>query len=249
MKKVLQSLKPKRGVAHVLHIGFNVVLPVLIYVFIRIDIVPLALALVIMSKWRMFAVKPRHWPANIRANGVDLLVGVAIVIFMANSGTQLWQVIWAGVYALWLLFIKPRSDVISVSIQALIGQFAGLSALLLAFGDASLAWLVLGVWAIAYVAARHFLTSFDEPLSRMFAHIWAFYAAALAWILGHWLLFYGSIAQLTLLLTITGFGLATLYYLDETDKLSAFYRRQILFIVITVISIVILLADWQDKTI
>lgn len=249
MKKVLKSLKPKRGVAHVLHIGFNVILPVLIYVFIRIDIVPLALALVIMSKWRMFAVKPRHWPANIRANGVDLLVGVAIVIFMANSGTQLWQVIWAGIYALWLLFIKPRSDVISVSLQALIGQFAGLSALLLAFGDASLVWLVLGVWAIAYVSARHYLTSFDEPLSRMFAHIWAFYAAALAWILGHWLLFYGSIAQLTLLLTITGFGLATLYYLDETDKLSAFYRRQILFIVITVIAIVILLADWQDKTI
>jgi hypothetical protein len=249
MKKVLKSLKPKRGVAHVLHIGLNVILPVLIYVFIRIDIVPLALALVVMSKWRMFAVKPRHWPANIRANGIDLLVGVAVVIFMANSGTQMWQVIWAAVYAIWLLFVKPRSDVLSVSAQALIGQFAGLTALLLAFGEVSTLWLVLGVWVIAYITARHFLTSFDEPLSRLFSHLWAFYSASLAWVLSHWLLFYGSIAQLTLLLTIVGFGLATLYYLDETDKLSAFYRRQVLFIMITVITIVILLADWQDKTI
>jgi len=249
MKQVIKKLKPKKGVAHVLHIGFNIVLPALIYIFIRIDIVPLALALVLMSKWRMFAVKPRHWPANIRANGIDLLVGVSIVIFMANSGTQLWQLIWAGVYALWLLFIKPRSDVISVSAQALIGQFAGLTALLLSFGGAPSVWLVVGVWAIAYVSARHFLTSFDEPLSRLFAHIWAFNEAALAWILTHWLLFYGAIAQLTLLISIIGFSLATLYYLDETDKLSAFYRRQIIFIMLTIVTIVILLADWQDKTI
>lgn len=249
MKRVIKKLKPKKGVAHVLHIGFNLIMPALMYVFIRIDIVPLALTLVLMSKWRMFAVKPRHWPANIRANGIDLLVGVAVVIFMANSGTQMWQLIWAGLYALWLLFVKPRSDVISVSAQALIGQFAGLTALLLAFGGAQAFWLVLGVWAITYVAARHFLTSFDEPLSRLFAHLWSFNCAALTWLLSHWLLFYGAIAQLTLLISIIGFGLATLYYLDETDKLSAFYRRQILFIMLTIVTIVILLADWQDKTI
>lgn len=249
MKQALNKLKPKKGVAHVLHLGFNTILPILIYIFIRIEIVPIALALVILSKWRMFAVKPRHWPANIRANGVDLMVGLAIVIFMANSGTQMWQVIWAGLYAVWLLLIKPRSDVVSVSFQALIGQFAGLSALLLAFGEASALWLVLGVWVIAYTTARHFLTSFDESLSRLFAHLWGFNAAALTWVLSHWMLFYGPIAQLTLLLSIIGFSLATLYYLDETDKLSAFYRRQILFIMVMVVTIVILLADWQDKTI
>jgi hypothetical protein len=249
MKQVLTRLKPKKGVAHVLHIGFNLLLPVLIYVLIRIDIVPIAFLLVIISKWRMFAVKPRHWPANIRANGIDLLVGLAIVVFMVNSGTQLWQVIWTLLYAFWLLAVKPRSDVISVSAQALIGQFAGYTALFLALGDAPAAVLVVGSWAIAYITARHFLTSFDEPLSRLFANIWAFTAASLVWVLSHWLLFYGPIAQPTLLMSIIGFSLATLYYLDETDRLSVFYRRQILFIMLTVVTIVILLADWQDKTI
>ncbi len=248
MKQVLSKLKPKKGVAHVLHIGFNVLLPALLYIFVRIELVPIALALVIVSKWRMFAVKPRHWPANIRANGVDLMVGLSIVIFMSNSGTQLWQVIWTLLYLLWLLFVKPRSDVISVSLQALIGQFAGLTALFLAFGEAATFWLVLGAWAVTYAAARHFMTSFDEPMTRLFSHIWAYFAASLTWVLAHWLLFYGPIAQPTLLLSIIGFSLATLYYLDETDKLSVFYRRQILFIMLTIVTIVILLADWQDKT-
>lgn len=249
MRQLLNKIKPKKGVAHVLHIGFNLLLATLVYIFVRIDIVPIAFLLVILSKWRMFAVKPRHWAANIRANGVDLMVGISVVIFMTNSGTQMWQLIWALLYVVWLTLIKPRSDVLSVSAQALIGQLAALTALFVAFGDVASVWLVLGVWTICYAAARHFLTSFDEPYARMFAHIWAYFSAALMWVLSHWLLFYGPIAQLTILLGVIGFSLATLYYLDETDKLSTFYRRQILFIMLTVITIVILLADWQDKTI
>lgn len=249
MKQALNRLKPKKGVAHVLHIGFNLILPLLMYVFVRIDIVGLALLLVLISKWRMFAVKPRHWLANIRANGVDLLVGISVVIFMSNSGTQLWQIVWALAYVGWLLAIKPRADVISVSLQALIGQFAGLTALYLAFGGTATGWLVLGAWVVSFIAARHFLTSFDEPLSRLFSHTWAFFAAAITWVLGHWLLFYGPIAQPTILISVIGFGLATLYYLDEADKLSVFYRRQVLFIMLMVVAIVILLGDWQDKTI
>lgn len=249
MKQALSKIKPKKGVAHSLHLGFNIVLPALLYVFIRIDIVPLAMLIVIVSKWRMFAVKPRHWLANIRANGVDLMFGLAIVIFMANSDTQLWQLVWATTYGIWLIIIKPRSDVVSVSLQALIGQFVGLTALFLAFGETAGAFLVLGAWAIGYAAARHFLTSFDEPMSRLFANIWALTAGSLTWILSHWLLFYGPIAQVTLLLSIIGFGLATLYYLDETDRLSVFYRRQILFIMFTIVTIIVLLADWQDKTV
>ncbi|RKV95158.1 MAG: hypothetical protein D8G53_09440, partial [Candidatus Saccharimonas sp.] len=38
-----------------------------------------ALALVILSKWRVIAVRPRFWWANIQANLVDVAVGVGIV--------------------------------------------------------------------------------------------------------------------------------------------------------------------------
>ena len=67
------------------------------------------------------------------------------------------------------------------------------------------------------------------------------------WVLGHWLLFYGIVAQPTLLLVILGYGLAALYYLDHFDKLSTVIRRQFVFIMIAVVVIVLTLSNWGDK--
>lgn len=197
----------------------------------------------------MFAVKPRHWPANIRANAIDLIVGVSVLIFMLQSGTQMWQLIWVLAYGIWLLVIKPGSSVLWVSIQALVGQFVGLVALFLYFGDRSAIMLIIAAWGVCYLAARHFFASFDEPLTRFLSYTWAYFAAALVWVLSHWLLFYGPIAQPALLINITGFGLASLYYLEETDKLSKYYQRQIVFIMIAIIVILIVFSGWSGKTI
>jgi hypothetical protein len=41
-----------------------------------------ALALVVLSKWRIIAVRPRFWWANIQANLVDLTVGIGVVGLM-----------------------------------------------------------------------------------------------------------------------------------------------------------------------
>ncbi|MDB5163553.1 MAG: hypothetical protein JWS12_170, partial [Candidatus Saccharibacteria bacterium] len=224
-------------------------LPALIFVFVRINVVQLAFAMVFLSKWRMFAVKPRHWPANVRANGIDLLVGISTVIFMMHSGTQLWQLIWALAYGLWLIFIKPGSSVFMISLQALIGQLAGLMALFLAFGSTPIYVLVLLSWMICYAAARHFFTSFEESLTRFLSYLWAYFAAALVWILSHWLLFYGVISQPTLILSVLSFGLASLYYLEKQDRLTILLRRQIVFVMIAVVIIVIAFSNWGDKTI
>jgi hypothetical protein len=112
-----------------------------------------------------------------------------------------------------------------------------------------LALLVIGSWAVWYSAARHFVTSFDEPLSSFLSHIWGYFAAALVWVLGHWLLFYDVIAQPTLLLSVIGFALASLYYLEKTDKLSVMLRRQIIFILVAVVVVILAFSDWGDKAI
>jgi hypothetical protein len=165
MRQILHKIKPARGFSHVLHIVFNVLLPVIAYVLVRIDFVSLAILLVLLGKWRMFAVRPRYWMANLIANGVDIMTGISFVIFMANTSEKWWQIFWVVLYALWLTRLKPRSDVLSVSAQAMVGQLLGLSVLFLKFGDAPLATLVAATWVITYVAARHFLTSFEEPHS------------------------------------------------------------------------------------
>ena len=79
---VLTKLKPKSGFSHFFHLGLNALLPALLYVMISMGFVPLAASLIILSKWRMFAVRPRYWPANLRANGVDLTVGLYYFFFI-----------------------------------------------------------------------------------------------------------------------------------------------------------------------
>lgn len=247
--KNLAKLKPASGMAHVFHVALNVLLPILVFIMVRLDLIGIAVALIVLSKWRMFAVKPRHWPANIRANAIDIIVGLSFLVFMTQTDSQVTQLVWTALYAAWLTFLKPQTSSLAVSIQAVVGQAVGLSALFLTFGDDSLALLVLGGWAIGYSSARHFLTSFDEPYTRFISYIWGYFSAALIWLLSHWLLFYGVISQPTLLLSVIGFGLASLYYLEKTDRLSVLLRRQIIFIVLAIIIIVLAFSDWGDKAI
>jgi hypothetical protein len=249
MPQIPDKYKPTQGFSHAFHLALNALLPILAYILVRIDFAGLAILLVIVSKWRIFAVKPRYWLANIISSGVDILVGVSLVIFMANTTVAWWQIFWALAYAGWLIVLKPRSDVLSVSAQAMIGQLLGLTVLYLKFGDSALAWLVLGTWGITYLAARHFFTSFDEPQFALLSHLWAWFAASLAFILGHWLLFYGTIAQIIVLLTTIGYGLAAFYYLDATDKLTILMQRQLLAIMLAILLIVLILSDWTGATV
>lgn len=244
---VRAKIKPKRGYAHIFHIVLSAVMPLLAFVFIRIEIVQLAYAVVLLTKWRMFAVRPRFWPAIVRANAVDIMVGVSTVVFMTHAQSASMQLFWTSLYIVWQVFIKPGRNVWIVSSQAFIGQMYGLMALFLAWPSASILVLVISVWAICYLSARHFLTSFDEPYTSLYSHTWGYFAAALTWLSSHWLLYYFGVAQPTLLLGIISFGIGGLYFLSESDKLSVFARRQIIFIMCTVILVVLVFSDWGDK--
>jgi len=228
MRPLIAKIKPASGFSRVAHVGLNVLLALLVFVLVRIDFVQLALAIILLSKWRMFAVRPRFWPANIRANAVDIIVGLSILLFMVHGGNTWLQLGWAVAYMVWLLVLKPASSGLMVSLQAMTGLLFGLTALFLGWGDGALYWLVLSTALISYWAARHFLDAFDEPYARLLSYLWAYFAAGLTWVLGHWLLFYGFLAQPTLLLVALGYGLAALYYLDHHDRLSRLARLEII---------------------
>lgn len=247
--KLRMAVKPAIGFSHFIHLGLNIVLPILAYVLVRIDFVAIAILLVLIAKWRVFAVRPRYWLVNVVSNGIDILVGISFVLLMSSTSTDWWQLFWTALYIGWLVWLKPRSGVLSVSAQAMIGQLLGLSVLYLKFGDANLATLILGTWAVTYLAARHFLTSFEESRTSLLANVWAYFSASLAFILGHWLLFYGSVPQILIFLTTIGYGLAALYYLDATERLTQRFKRQLLVIMGAIILIVIVLSDWTGATV
>lgn len=251
IKFVSARIKPAHGFSQFLHIGLLLALPIVLLALVRLQggFVGVAAVLVLLSKWRMFAVRPRFWPAIIRANAVDIIIGLATVVFMANSQSGYLQLLWMALYAVWLLFIKPATGTFMVSAQAILGQFCGLMALFLIWSDAPLYGLVAGAGLICYVAARHFFDNFDEPYAKLLSYLWAYFGAALLWVLGHWLLFYGSVAQPTLILSMVGYGLAVLYYFDHTDRLSAGLRRQFLFIMIVAIVVILAFSEWGNKVV
>lgn len=249
LSKLRSTIKPASGFAPFIHIGFNILLPILAYILVRIEFVALAILLILLAKWRIFAVRPRYWLVNIVSNGVDMLVGVSLVLFMSSTTVTWWQLFWMALYIGWLVWLKPKNDVLSVSAQAMIGQLLGLSVLYLKFGDASLAGLVLGTWGVTYLAARHFLTSFEESRTALLANVWAYFSASLAFVLGHWLLFYGSVSQILIILTTIGYGLAALYYLDASERLTATFQRQLIAIMCAILIIVIIFSDWTGATV
>lgn len=225
------------------------VLPILIYILVRLEFVALAFAVVLLSKWRIFSVKTRHWPANIRTNAVDIFVGLSVVIFVSLATTQLIQAVWVLAYMVWLLFIKPKSTVLWVGVQALIAQTLALIAMFLVWNEVSETALTFAVWGVTYLCARHFLGAFDEAMSRASAYVWAFFCASLTWLTAHWLLYYKGISQPALIITVIGYGMAALYYLQHTDRLKKGIRRQFVMVMVAIVLFIIVFSDWSGEII
>jgi hypothetical protein len=51
------------------------------------------------------------------------------------------------------------------------------------------------------------------------------------------------------LISVIGFGLSGLYYLDQYDRLALAVKRQILLAMFALIFIIIVFSDWGDKTV
>ena len=94
-------------------------------------------------------------------------------------------------YGAWLLFLKPQTDDIWVGLQAFWAQTLGLLALFMAAGLVKQQFAVcILAWIIAWSAARHFFSNYEEPHYRSLGLIWGFLISQLAWIMLHWLQYY-----------------------------------------------------------
>lgn len=249
MNIIPSKIKPLKGYAHILHLALSAVLPVLLFVLVRISFVQIAAILVLLSKWRILTVRVRFWPAIIRASSIDIIVGLSTVVFMANSGSARSQFIFSILFIVWQILIKPGRSTLSVSAQSYIGQAYGLMAIYVGWPGASMGIMVLATWIISYVAARHYLGSFEEPNNQLYSFVWAYFAASMTWVAVHWLLYYGIVPQIVILLNIIAVGLGSLYFLDKTDKYSKILQKQIMFITIAVVVVIFSFSEWGSKII
>lgn len=190
--ELLKTHKRRTLLSEIIYILLNIGLAVAVLALVIATGTPwLALAFVILSKWRVFAVRPRFWFAHIESNAVDTIVSISLVvlIFLA-SGNVIVQASLAVFYALWLLVLKPATKRNSIAIQAAIAIVLGSIALTSTAYEWHSSVYVLLMWIIGYAAARHVLVAYSEDEVRFLSLVWAFVFALLSWVTYHWTISY-----------------------------------------------------------
>lgn len=165
-----------------------------------------AIALVLLSKWRVVAVRPRYWWANFLSAIPDLTIGLGVVIIAWQAGQLgaaailqgealpvqpgVIQTILGVLYTIWLVVIKPMDSERMVACQALISQAVGLIAIFELSSTLPLLAVMALCFIVAFGAARQALNNFDEKDLNMLASIWGVMMLELAFVSWHWSVFY-----------------------------------------------------------
>lgn len=154
-----------------------------------------AIILVLLSKWRVVAVRPRYWWLNLKANLVDFTVGIslALLVYLANpagGSVNFWQIILTIIYAAWLVAIKPLSSGLATEIQALFATFFGAFALSLVTAQTDPLVGVIVSFIIGYGATRHVLIQSDDHDFVLTTFIFGMMMSELYWIFYHWTIAY-----------------------------------------------------------
>ena len=191
----LRTIRKRSFLSESVYIALNLALAIAVLIIVRTVESPVpALVLILLSKWRVFAVRPRYWIANIQANLVDVIVSVSAVILMYSVVSLPYafalQSAIVVLYAAWLIGLKPRSSKRAVVSQAAVALAVGVTVLFVSSYGWPLELTVVGMAIVGYVTARHTLTQFEEDHLQFMSLAWAFVMAQFGWILSHWVVAY-----------------------------------------------------------
>jgi len=247
----LRAKATRTRVSETIYTALNLFLPVAVLFLVRLDPPYLAFALVILSKWRIFALRPRFWWVNIKANLADVMVGVSAVGLMyLASGSFAVQITLAVLYGAWLLVLKPRSSAKGILLQAGVAQFVALvtlfhySVLLPEF------FVLTACWLIGYVAARHVVSNYEERYVELLASVWGLFVLELSWIMYRWTNAYSlglpiKIPQFALIMLVVGFCAARMYDFSKNERLTKTMLRGTVAFGAVLVSIILFSSTWD----
>lgn len=214
MADYVLARKSRNIASSAVHVFLNILLgmsAVLITVFSANP--ALGIILVLISKWRVFAVRSRYLWTNIKSNLLDIIVGLSVVLLTYYAGSSLIPVdfVLIIVYVIWLLLIKPMSSEKAILAQSLIAVFLGISAstIMSATLDASVG--VCLAFLIGYAASRHVLVQTEEDDFALTTLVCGLVFAEVAWLSHSWAIIYSfgdtgiRIPQVAIILTIFAF--------------------------------------------
>lgn len=216
--ELLKTVKRRTFWSEVVYYGLNIGLAAVLLLIAQTIRSPYpALALVLISKWRVIAVRPRFWWANIQANLVDIIVGLGVVglMYSVHIGA-LPQAILAAFYAIWLVIIKPMSRRWQVTLQSGLAIFIGVTSLMTVSYEWPLFAVVLLMALIGYSAARHVFYSYDEEKIVLLSAVLGIVFAEFGWMAYFWNRSHsgtaaGGVPQVAIILLLVSFAAEAVY--------------------------------------
>lgn len=214
MADYILARKSRNIASSMVHVFLNILLGVGAVLITVLSASPvLGLLLVLVSKWRVFAVRGRYLWLNIKSNLVDLIVGVSVVLLAYYAGPEFLPVdfLLAGFYCVWLLFIKPMSSERAALAQSLIAVFLGMSAAAIMAANLDTIVLVLMAFLVGYAASRHVLVQSSDKDFTLTTLVCGLVFSEIAWLCQTWSIVYTfgntgiRIPQIAIILTIFAF--------------------------------------------
>jgi hypothetical protein len=214
MADFVLARKSRNIASSAVHVFLNIMLgiaAVLMTVFSGNPV--LGILLVLVSKWRIFAVRRRYLWLNIKSNLVDLLVGLSVVLLSYYAGSALLPVhfILMIVYVIWLIIIKPMSSEAATLAQSLIAVFLGISAVTIMSASLNSIVAVILSFLVGYAASRHVLSQTSDNDYTLTTLVCGLIFAEVAWMCNAWGIVYTfgrsgiRIPQVAIILTIFAF--------------------------------------------
>ena len=206
--------KSRNIASSMVHVFLNILLGVGAVLVTVLSASPvLGLILVLVSKWRVFAVRGRYIWLNVKSNLVDIIVGISVVLlaYYANGSFMVVNVILAIFYCVWLIVIKPLSSEKAALAQSLIAVFLGMSASAIMAANPNSIVIVLLAFMIGFAVSRHVLVQSNDKNYTLTTLICGLAFAEVAWLCQTWSIIYTfggtgiRVPQVSIILTIFAF--------------------------------------------
>lgn len=206
--------KSRNIASNMVHIFLNILLGVGAVLVTVLSASPvLGLILVLVSKWRVFAVRGRYIWVNVKSNLVDIIVGISVVLLAYFAGGSFMAVdaILAIFYCVWLIVIKPMSSERATLTQSLIAVFLGMSASAIMAANLDTIVIALLAFMIGYAASRHVLVQSSDKNYTLTTLVCGLVFAEVAWLCQTWSIIYTfgvtgiRVPQVAIILTVFAF--------------------------------------------
>jgi len=216
--------KGRNALSTVIHIFLNIALAVISTMLTVISgSWVFGVLLVLLSKWRIVAVRPRYWWTNLKANLVDLTVVISFALLVYNAGKELniWHILLTAAYAIWLVVIKPRSETVMTEVQAMFAVFFGTFATTLICSQFDPVVGSALCFVIGYGASRHVLIQSDDRDFNLVTFVCGIMMSEMSWIFYHWSIVYKFGTDATLVIPQLPIAVSILFFLFARGYKSA----------------------------